>query len=343
MTGEAAGERIGEAVVLEGVTYAYPGARRSAERALALDGLSLVAARGEMVGLVGPNGSGKSTALRLMMGRARPEAGAVRVLGETPGEAAPALWRRVGVMFQSPAVDPELTLSENLRVHAALFGLTGAWRRRADALLSEQGLTERRRERVGRLSGGQRRRVELVKALLADPELLLLDEPTAGLDPEAVRGLWDALDALRAERGLTVVVSTHLGDDAMRCDRAVLLDAGRALAAGRPGELIDRAGGDVIRAEVTPADGEATGLSAAGLDWVSDGPTTGGEVWRARAVDGAARVPQIADALGERLLRVSVGPPGLADVFAALRRSGREDQSADAGEAAAASTPSSGR
>ncbi|MEM1209592.1 MAG: ABC transporter ATP-binding protein [Planctomycetota bacterium] len=334
MIDAATAKAVEEAIVLAGVRYAYPGRGRSAERAMALNGLDASADRGEMIGFVGPNGSGKSTALRLMMGRARPEAGTVRVLGEEPATAGSAMWSRVGVMFQSPAVDPELTVSENLRVHAAMFGLSRGWRDRADGLLAEQGLADRRGERVGRLSGGQRRRVELVKALLAEPELLLLDEPTAGLDPEAVRGLWDALDALRAEREMTVVVSTHLGDDAMRCDRVVLLDTGRALAAGRPADLIDRAGGDVIRVEVASAGGVSGGFDAAGLDWVSERTTVEGAVWRARAVDAAASVPRIAEVLGDRLVRVSVGPPGLADVFSALRRSADEAQPAEAGDVA---------
>ncbi|MEM0913465.1 MAG: ABC transporter ATP-binding protein [Planctomycetota bacterium] len=335
MTGVDVGA-VSEAVVaLDGVRYAYPGRRRSAERSAAVDGLSLVAERGEMLGLVGPNGSGKSTAFRLMTGRAAATSGTVRVLGVDPSAAGGAMWDRVGVMFQSPAVDPELTVGENLRVHAALFGLGGAWRKRAEALLDEQGLGERRGERVGRLSGGQRRRVELVKALLAEPELLLLDEPTAGLDPEAVRGLWDALDALRAERGLTIVVSTHVGDDAMRCDRVVLMDAGRALATGRPGELVDRSGGDVIRVEVREDGESAEAMSAGGLAWVSDGPTVGGYAWLAREIDAAASVPRIAAALGDRLLRVSVSPPGLADVFSSLRRSAETDQPDGAGAVAA--------
>jgi ABC-type multidrug transport system ATPase subunit len=301
---------------MEGVRFAYP-ASRGGERQAALDGLDLAVPAGAMVGLVGPNGSGKSTAMRLMMGRSQADAGVVRVLGLEPAEAGPALWRRMGVVFQSPAVDPELTVMENLRLHGGLCGMSRATiGRRGDALLETYGLAERRRERVGRLSGGQRRRVELVKALMTEPELLLLDEPTAGLDPEAVRGLWDALDRLRAERGVTIVISTHLGDDAMRCDAVVLMDAGRALASGGPGELIDRSGGDVLRVETTgPGEPPSDGLT-----WRRDAETVDGVRWQTRAIDAPARVPAIAASLGDRLRRVSVGPPGLADVFASLRR-----------------------
>jgi len=314
-------------VTMTDVRFAYPAGRRSAERAAALDGLSLRIGRGQMVGLVGPNGSGKSTALRLMMGAKRADAGSVRVLGMDPAEAGTALWSRTGVVFQSPALDGELTVMENLRVHAGLCGL--AWSRvkqRANELLDTYGLAERRRERVERLSGGQRRRVELAKALLSEPELLLLDEPTAGLDPEAVRDLWDTLDALRAQRGLTIVVSTHLGDDAMRCDEVVLMDAGRALANGRPADLIDRSGGDILRLELA-TDRSNNDAPPASLDTLSDlawqhhGTTPDGDIWQARAVDAARRVPELASTLGDRLRRVTVGPPGLADVFASLRLS----------------------
>jgi ABC-2 type transport system ATP-binding protein len=203
---------------------------------VALDSISLGIVRGRVTGLLGPSGSGKSTLIRSIVGVQRVASGRVRVLGEPAGTTA--LRARVGYVTQTPSVYEDLSVRENLRY----FGrLVGVGHDRIEEVVETVALAESAGRVVGRLSGGQRARVLLASALLNDPEVLVLDEPTVGLDPVLRRDLWMMFRGL-AERGRTLLVSSHVMDEADRCDELLLLREGRLLAAGTPEKLRERTG-----------------------------------------------------------------------------------------------------
>jgi ABC-2 type transport system ATP-binding protein len=201
-----------------------------------LPGLSCAVPAGAVTGLLGPSGSGKTTLLRALVGVQRVRSGEVTVLGEPAG--SPGLRRRVGYVTQAPSVYPDLTVRENARHFAALYG-RGA--RAADDAVAAVGLADAAGQLVADLSGGQRGRASLACALVGEPELLVLDEPTVGLDPVLRVELWDRFHALAAA-GTTLLVSSHVMDEAGRCDRLLLLREGRLLADLTPGELRTDAG-----------------------------------------------------------------------------------------------------
>jgi ABC-2 type transport system ATP-binding protein len=207
---------------------------------VALDGIAVHVASGRVTGLLGPSGSGKSTMIRAIVGVQRIASGWVRVLGEPAGSAS--LRPRVGYMTQAPSVYGDLSVRENLRYFARIFGVD---RGRVDAVIEVVDLGELAGRVVGRLSGGQRARVSLASALLNDPEVLVLDEPTVGLDPVLRRDLWDTFHKL-AGRGRALLVSSHVMDEADRCHDLLLLRDGRLLAAGTPQELRERTAADSL-------------------------------------------------------------------------------------------------
>jgi ABC-2 type transport system ATP-binding protein len=207
---------------------------------VALDGISLEVAAGRVTGLLGPSGSGKSTLIRAIVGVQLVASGRVLVLGEPAG--SPSLRPRVGYMTQAPSVYADLSVLENLRYFARISGVD---RRRVDEVMDVVDLGDLAGRVVGRLSGGQRARVSLASALLNDPEVLVLDEPTVGLDPVLRRDLWDTFHAL-AGRGRTLLVSSHVMDEADRCHDLLLLRDGRLLAAGTPQELRERTRADTL-------------------------------------------------------------------------------------------------
>jgi ABC-2 type transport system ATP-binding protein len=203
-------------------------------RNVVLPNLSLTISPGVVTGLLGPSGSGKTTLMRALVGVQRSAGGSVVVLGREAG--APELRSRVAYMTQAPSVYGDLSVAENLRFFARVLGVG---RDRVDAVLATVGLTEERARVVSRLSGGERARVSLATSLLGDPQVLVLDEPTVGLDPVLRRDLWDTFAAL-ARDGRTLLVSSHVMDEADRCDELVLLREGRVLATGAPAELLER-------------------------------------------------------------------------------------------------------
>jgi ABC-2 type transport system ATP-binding protein len=213
------------------VAIAVDGLRVERGGAVVLDELSLSVAAGSVTGLLGPSGGGKSTLLRAIVGVQRTAGGSVTVLGKPAGSAA--LRHRVGYLTQAPSVYADLSVRENLRYFARLLGAPQA---RVDELIETVALGDFAARAVGRLSGGQRARVSLATALLGEPELLILDEPTVGLDPLLRRDLWDLFHRL-AEEGTTLVVSSHVMDEAERCDQLLLLREGLLIATGTPAEL----------------------------------------------------------------------------------------------------------
>ncbi len=222
----AGGPGTGPALALDGVIKRY-GART------VLDGLTMSVAPGELVALLGPNGAGKTTSVEMLEGYRTADAGTVRVLGEDPRRGGPALKARVGVMLQGGGLDPRSTPRDVLHLYAALhLGATDP-----DGLLETVGLGRVARTRVRRLSGGERQRLALAVALVGDPEVLILDEPTAGMDPEARRDTRALIAGLRTD-GRAILMTTHdLGDVERLADRVVILSGGRIVADGTPGSL----------------------------------------------------------------------------------------------------------
>jgi lipooligosaccharide transport system ATP-binding protein len=207
----------------------------------AVDGIDVDVRRGEAFGFLGPNGAGKSSTMRMIGCVSAPTAGTLRILGMDPRRDGPAIRGRLGVCPQEDSLDPELTVRENLTTYARYFGIARpVARRRADELLEFVQLAERAGSRVEPLSGGMRRRLTIARALVNEPEIMLLDEPTTGLDPQARHLVWERLFRLKRQ-GVTLVLTTHYMDEAEQlCDRLVVMDGGRIVAEGSPRDLIDR-------------------------------------------------------------------------------------------------------
>jgi ABC-2 type transport system ATP-binding protein len=298
-----------------------------------LRGISFQAGRGEILGFLGPNGAGKSTLFRVLTGLLAPCSGAIDFDGRAVASFDAAFRRRIGVVFQDPALDPRLTARENLACAARLYGVP---RReaatRVDELLLTADLRDRASEPVSRLSGGMRRRVELIRALVHDPDLLILDEPTSGLDQRAYRGMWERLGTLRSRRGTTLILNTHDPDEAARCDRLAILDGGRIVACDTPQRLRERVKGDLVVLETDDPAAVAASLSARfGVE--------------ARSLDGKVvleheraheLIPRIVEALPDRTLRsVGLRRVGMGEVFLELTgKELRDEAAATAPEAA---------
>ncbi|HZO82440.1 MAG TPA: ATP-binding cassette domain-containing protein [Candidatus Binataceae bacterium] len=281
----------------------------------ALRAVGFTIARGEIFGFLGPNGGGKSTLFRLLSTLVPMQSGNAHILGYDLRSAAQPLRRKLGVVFQSPSLDGKLTVAENLAHHGHLYGIRGArLRERTRAMLEHLGIEARARDLVETLSGGLRRRVELAKSLLHEPELLLLDEPSTGLDPAARREFFNLLAQLRESDGVTIVLTTHYIEEAERCDRIGILDQGRLVAQAPPGELKQKVGGDVIIIS-TPVPDALQQALARELKL------------RAALVDGTLRierprghelVARLVDQFGDQIESVTFGRPTLEDVFVHL-------------------------
>jgi lipooligosaccharide transport system ATP-binding protein len=208
---------------------------------VAVDGIDFTVERGETFGFLGPNGAGKSSTMRMIGAVSPASGGTLRVLGRDPERDGPEIRSRLGVVPQDDNLDLELDVGENLHVYGRFFGLPrDEIRRRTDELLEFVHLSDRRESRVDSLSGGMKRRLTIARALINEPELMLLDEPTTGLDPQARHALWDRLYRLK-QRGVTLVLTTHYMDEAEQlCDRLVVMDRAKIVAEGSPRELIER-------------------------------------------------------------------------------------------------------
>ncbi|MFM1870736.1 MAG: hypothetical protein RL398_158 [Planctomycetota bacterium] len=296
------------AVVGRGVRYRY-GERN------ALDGIDFAVAAGAAHGFLGPNGSGKSTLFRLLATLTPPQDGTVRMLGFDLAASPAEIRRRIGVVFQSPAVDKKLTVRENLRYGGLMLGLGGReLGSRIDELLAAARLTDRAADLVEELSGGLRRRVEIAKCMLGKPSLVLLDEASTGLDPAARADMWALL---RSQPGLTILFTTHLMDEAAEADRLTLLDQGQVVAEGRPKDLMREVGSQVLEIE-------SSDVVALAADLQKDLGVTAQVVDGALRIDGATvheLVPTVMSRYGERVVRLQLAHPSLQDVF--LRKTGK--------------------
>jgi ABC-2 type transport system ATP-binding protein len=290
------------------------------ESRTALNGVSFDVGSAELFGLLGPNGSGKTTLFRILSTLMIPTSGRALVMGCDAARDAARLRRLIGVVFQAQSVDPKLTAYENLWHQGHLYGLHGAMlKRRVEEILSRVGLSDRARERVETFSGGMQRRIELAKGLLHHPGVLLLDEPTTGLDPGARRDLWQYLQILRDEENVSVLVTTHLMEEAERCDRLAIMNEGNLVALGTPLELKSEIGGDVI---LLDAAHDATSL-AQQIDRRFPVQTSvlGTQV-RIERENGHRFVPDLVEAFPGEIQAISVSKPALEDVF--IRRTGHK-------------------
>jgi ABC-2 type transport system ATP-binding protein len=278
----------------------------------ALSDVSFSVQPGEVFGLVGPNGGGKTTLFKILSTVLSAGSGEARIAGVDVRD--PAVRRKIGVVFQSPSLDKKLTVRENLLHHGHLYGVSGSdLRGRIGERLERLGLSDRAGDRVETLSGGMQRRVEIAKSLLHRPEVLLLDEPSTGLDPGVRRELWDTLRTLS---GVTVLLTTHLLDEAERCDRLGILHKGRLVAIGAPQVLRAEIGGDVVTVRTREAGALAEEIRAkfGVAPEVSDGTV------RLSRDRGHEFVGTLIDSFGPRIESVTVAKPSLEDVFLAKTR-----------------------
>ena len=279
---------------------------------LALDDVSLNVEDGQILGLLGPNGSGKTTLFRVLSTLLPVQAGKVCVLGMDLASSSMRVRSLIGVVFQSPSLDRHLTVEENLRHHGHLYGLLGAaLSARIDDMLRRFELADRRRELVQSLSGGMRRRVELAKALLTRPRILIMDEPSTGLDPSARIDMWQALGHVRRQDGVSILLTTHLMDDAERCENLAILDNGRLAAQGSPSQLKQLIGGDVI----TLTSRDPAGVCAALRERLNVAAEQVEQTVRIERPRAHEFVPQLVEALPGLVESVSIGKPTLEDVF----------------------------
>jgi ABC-2 type transport system ATP-binding protein len=304
---------------------AAQGLRFSYGDRVALDGVSFEIRAGEVFGFLGPNGAGKSTLFSILAGLQPPSSGRLLLDGEPLDPRTRALRARMGVVFQEPSLDAKLSAEENLRLGAALFCVPPAEARaRTAALLEAAGLADRARDRAGKLSGGMRRRLEIARALVHRPEVLLLDEPTTGLDALSFRRTWEALRALRGPAGTTVVLTTHRPDEAAHCDRLAILSHGRIVAVETPESLLSRVAGDVVVVEAE----EAGPLAAEIATRFGVAARAVGDAVAIERERGHELVPRLVEAFpAGRFRSVSVRRPSLADAF--LHATG-EDLAAEA-------------
>jgi ABC-2 type transport system ATP-binding protein len=293
------------AISVRNVRHAY-GSRQ------ALDDVTFDVHAREIFGVLGPNGGGKTTLFRLLSTLLPVQSGEVHMLGIDAARDPAGVREIVGVTFQSPSLDRKLTVGENLTHQGRLYGLAGAeLKKRVDALLDRFGLTDRRRELAETLSGGLQRRVEIAKGLLHNPQVLLLDEPSTGLDPGARIDLWRFLQALREVHSVTVVVTTHLMDEAERCDRLAILDRGKLVALGTPVELRSSIGGDCVTIQ---ADNPES-LAARIREKFQVEPRPLGQQLRVDVPRGHVFLEQVVEAFGGEIATISLGKPTLEDVF----------------------------
>ena len=292
-------------ILVENLTHRY-GSR------LALSNVGFEVKAGEIFGLLGPNGGGKSTLFRILSTMMLPSEGRAEVAGHDVAREPAAVRRSIGVVFQTQSLDKALTVSENLRSQGHLYGLSGPkLRDRMERVMTRLGLADRRDDIVEKLSGGLKRRVEIAKGLLHRPVVLLMDEASTGLDPGARRELWQYVEELRGQEGVTILLTTHILDEADRCDRLALLHQGRVVAEGTPAHLRSRIGGDVVVLETT----DTAALSRQIETRFALQPTVMDGVVRVEIANGHRFITEVVEAFPGSIQSVGLHKPSLEDVF----------------------------
>jgi len=285
----------------------------------ALDGVSFDVRHAELFGLLGPNGSGKTTMFRILSTLMVPSGGRAIIMGFNAAKEPNRLRNQIGVVFQAQSIDVKLTAAENLWHQGHLYGLRGAaLKSRITEMLSRVGLLDRAREKAETFSGGMQRRLELAKGLLHHPAVLLLDEPTTGLDPGARRDLWQYLQLLRDQERVNIIVTTHLMEEAERCDRLAILNEGKLVALGTPEELKREIGGDVILLDARDAESMAERIRTR---FNVNARVLGGQV-RLERENGHRFITDVVEAFPGEIEAISVSKPSLEDVF--IHRTGHK-------------------
>ncbi len=291
---------------------------------IALAGVSFDVRPAEIFGLLGPNGSGKTTTFRILSTLMVPSGGRALIMGHDVAREPALVRRNIGVVFQEKSIDIKLSAEENLMLIGHVYGLRGAaLKKRVREMLGRVGLADRATEKAETFSGGMQRRLELAKGLLHHPSVLLLDEPTTGLDPGVRRDLWQYLHILRDEERVTVLVTTHLMEEAERCDRLAIYANGSLVAFGTPAELKSEIGGDVIL-----LDSDEPDLLAQRIEQRFElHPTVLDHRVRLEIENGHRFVTEVVEAFPGEIEGVSVHKPSLEDVF--IRRTGHRFWTAD--------------
>jgi ABC-2 type transport system ATP-binding protein len=315
-----------KAIEADGLIKRYP------KDVTALAGLSFGVERGTVFALLGPNGAGKSTAVKILTTLAAPDSGSARVMGIDVTREPDRVRRTIGVVAQGSGVDVQATGRENIRLQGQLHGLGGELlERRADELLERFGLAEAADRVAKGYSGGMQRRLDIAMALVHDPQVLFLDEPTTGLDPEGRAQMWDEIRRLAGEAGITVLLTTHYLEEADQlASRLAIVDRGTVVGEGTPDELKRELRGDAIQVELQADYNGAVSAALERVDGVRE-ITLAGRALRARADDGGRAIPLVLSALeaqGMVVTSVRVARPSLDDVY--LRFTGRTFQAAEA-------------
>jgi ABC-2 type transport system ATP-binding protein len=292
----------------------------------ALNGVSFTVNRAEIFGLLGPNGSGKTTMFRILSTLMLPGAGSASILGHDVALDPSGVRRQIGVVFQSRSIDIKLSAEENLIHVGHLYGITGSvLKKRVAEMLERVSLSDRAKDRAETFSGGMQRRLELAKGLLHRPQVLLLDEPTTGLDPGARRDLWQYLQILRDQERVSIIVTTHLMEEAEKCDRLAILSHGNLVGLGTPAQLKSEIGGDVILLDAREPQrlvAEINARFAAAAVVLDDGRI------RIEREAGHRFITEVVEAFPGEIESISVSKPTLEDVF--IRRTGHRFWNEDA-------------
>ena len=296
------------ALQVDGLSFSY-GDRK------ALDDVRFEVARGEIFGLLGPNGGGKTTLFRILSTLLPPASGTARIFGKDVVAEPLEVRKSIGVVFQNQSLDRRLSVEENLTYQGMLYGITGAELKRRIVFAADRtGIGDRLKDKVEKLSGGLRQRAELAKSLLHRPQLLLLDEPSTGVDPGVRLDFWRYLERMRAEQGSTVLLTTHLLEEADKCDRLAILDRGRLIAGGTPAELKSRIGGDIV----SLGSADLGGVAASVEQHLGIKPQVLQGQVRFEHAHGPEIVAQLMRQLPSTVDSVSVSRPTLEDVFIRL-------------------------
>lgn len=296
------------AVSIENVSHFY-GKRQ------ALADVSLLIDPGEIFVFLGPNGGGKSTLFRLLSTLMPLRHGSISIYGRTVTAHQHEVRQQIGVVFQMPSLDKKLTVRENIDQQAALYGVAGqTLKERTSVLLEKLELTDRQNDVTEDLSGGLRRRVELAKGMLHSPKVLLLDEPSTGLDPAARQAMWRYLEFLRRDQGVTIVLTSHLLEEAEKADRIAILDQGRLVALDTPDALKDRIGGDTITIRTRQPQALLEKLH----NELNLSATEVSEFVRLETEDGPGTIRMIMQSAGDLVDAITLAKPSLEDVFIAM-------------------------